>query len=111
VRTSGVPAVSDETNLLFKTTNGGRSWQLKNRGIETGPIRKIVIDPLDPNRLFLAAWDRVYESVNGGESWSLFDLTGAVYPFRARELMIPPADPATLVVAGSAGVHAYTRVP
>lgn len=75
---------------VYKSTNGGTDWQLT--GLEnTVSIGRIVIDPLNPLRVFVAAAgsyfgpspDRgVYRSDNGGANWTkiLFvtDSTGAI---------------------------------
>ncbi|MGH9482955.1 MAG: WD40/YVTN/BNR-like repeat-containing protein, partial [Terriglobales bacterium] len=75
---------------MFKSTDAGQTWT--RVGLEpTRQIGRILIDPRDPNRLFVAALgdvyaaspDRgVYRSTDGGQSWQkvLFkdDNTGAI---------------------------------
>jgi photosystem II stability/assembly factor-like uncharacterized protein len=75
---------------MFKSTNGGASWFYI--GLEqTRHIGKIVIDPGNPNIIYIAAmgtlytgntWRGVYKSTNAGGSWNrvLFvnDSTGVV---------------------------------
>ncbi len=90
---------------VFRTTDGGATWE--PLGLEnTGSIGRIVVDPADTNRIFVAAmghlWaadsDRgVYRTVDGGESWEkvLFvnDSTGCV------DLIQRPDDPSVLYAA------------
>ena len=62
---------------IFRSTDLGNSWE--QLGLEeTGSIGRIVIDPTDSNRIFVAAAGRlwspsadrgVYRSTNGGASW------------------------------------------
>jgi len=62
---------------IYKTTNGGESWELK--GLEnTERIGRIEINQQNPNTIFVAAlghlWDAneergVYKTADGGENW------------------------------------------
>lgn len=79
-----------EGDGMFKSTDGGETWA--RIGLEaTKQIGRIVVDPHDPNRVFVAALGNayaatpergVYLSTNGGQSWQkvLFtnDNTGAI---------------------------------
>ncbi|HVF19062.1 MAG TPA: hypothetical protein VNA14_02330 [Mycobacteriales bacterium] len=70
---------------LYRSTDGGNSWQLVLRGANarTGAV-DIAIDPTDPRKVYATTWDRirypthrvyggpgsgVYRSVNGGTTW------------------------------------------
>ncbi len=90
---------------MFRSADGGDSWE--SIGLEnSGSIGRIRVDPLDPDRIFVAAtghlWtagpDRgVYRTTNGGASWEqvLFvnDSTGCV------DLIMRPDNPDVLYAA------------
>jgi len=76
----------NEERGVFKTTDGGRTWEkvlfIDNR---TGAI-DLVIDPSDPDILYAATWERarrawghtqsgpgsgIYKSTDGGATWTL----------------------------------------
>ena len=90
---------------VFKSTDAGATW--KHLGLEaTTTIGRIVIDPANANRVYVAATGSyfgngaergVYRSTNAGQSWErvLFvnDSTGAI------DLVIDPKNPTTLFAA------------
>jgi hypothetical protein len=71
---------------LYRTTDGGSTWQLVLAGVNgtTGAI-DVAIAPNDPNRIYVAMWDHrrnpngrvyggvgsgIYRSTNGGTTWT-----------------------------------------
>ena len=61
---------------VYKSEDGGESWQRSLFAGERVAIIDLVLDPVDPERLWAAAWDRagggrsgVYRTVDGGRSW------------------------------------------
>ncbi|TMQ19718.1 MAG: glycosyl hydrolase [Deltaproteobacteria bacterium] len=90
---------------VWKTTDGGATWQ--HLGLDqTIAIGRIVVDPRNPNNVFVAATghlfsrniDRgVYRSQDGGATWTkvLFvsDIAGAV------DVAIDPVDPSRVFAA------------
>jgi photosystem II stability/assembly factor-like uncharacterized protein len=90
---------------VWKTTDGGVTWQ--HLGLDqTVAIGRIVIDPQNPDNVFVAAMGNlfsrnlergVYRSQDGGRSWAkvLFvsDIAGAV------DLAIDPSDPRRVFAA------------
>lgn len=60
-------------NHVYRSTNGGRRWRsLDGRGSDALPdipVHTIVVDPDDPNRLFIGTDLGVFVSTDGGDSW------------------------------------------
>jgi photosystem II stability/assembly factor-like uncharacterized protein len=91
---------------VYRSTDGGASWTSIGLA-DTGAVGRIRIDPTDPQRIFVAAQGRlfdtggdrgVYVSENGGASWrqvldGLNDSTGAI------DLAINPANPDIVLAA------------
>src|SRR5688572_15096140 len=78
---------------LYKTTDGGQTWQLKKFINDTTGIIDLVIHPRNPNVLFMASWSRyrtpfslqsggrgsgLWRSEDGGETWT--EVTGGGFP-------------------------------
>lgn len=90
---------------VFKSTDGGKSWT--NVGLEeTHHIGRIVVDPRDPNTVWVAALGHVwgpnperglYKTSDGGRTWekslSINDRTGVV------DVAMDPRDSNTLYAA------------
>ncbi|MDZ7292767.1 MAG: T9SS type A sorting domain-containing protein [candidate division KSB1 bacterium] len=100
---------------VFKSTDAGASWQLV--GLEnTTSIGRIVVDPVNSNRVYVAAIGSyfgsdpergVYRSTDAGKSWkkvlSVNDSTGAI------DLIINPQNPSTLFAAVWERVRRHNR--
>lgn len=90
---------------VFKTTDGGRTWQPMGLA-DSQHIARIVIDPRDPDVVYVAAIGHlfstnaergVFRTTDGGRTWKkvlyLNDETGAI------DLVMNPAAPRTLYAA------------
>jgi photosystem II stability/assembly factor-like uncharacterized protein len=87
---------------VYKSTDAGKTW--RNMGLrEAQQIARVIIDPADPNRVFVAALGHpygpnpergVFRSLNGGGNWekvlSPNENTGA------SQVEFDPTNPATL---------------
>jgi photosystem II stability/assembly factor-like uncharacterized protein len=59
-----------ENSGIFKTINGGLTWQPIQAGLGRGRISSITIDPTDSFTVYAgSAPGYMYKSANGGESW------------------------------------------
>lgn len=90
---------------IFKSLDGGKTWKMM--GLEkTKNIEHIIIDPINPNTVYVAAIGNpysehpergVYKTNDGGENWSLIlhtnDTTGC------GDLIIDPNNPNKLFAA------------
>jgi photosystem II stability/assembly factor-like uncharacterized protein len=90
---------------VYKTTDGGATWQ--HLGLDdTRRIGRIAVDPVDPQRVFVAAagaifspdgFRGIYRSTDGGATWSLvlFVATTA----GAIDVAIDPSTPSRIYAA------------
>ena len=86
---------------VYKSTNGGNSWEPKNNGLPTPPRAfALVEDPDAPNTLYAGTVSGVFKTVNGGDSWQqLGDLSTP-----ALSLTIDPQNPDTIYAGSPAGI-------
>lgn len=88
---------------IFKTLDGGKTW--KRMGLEkTRNIHRILIDPTDPQTVYVAAIGNpygihpergVYKTTNGGDSWERILYTNDTSG--CAELVMDPSNPQKLI--------------
>ena len=89
---------------IYKSTNHGESWEIKDQGLSIYFVHDIAYDPQSPEILYLATRGGVYKSLNGGDSWqakrSGFPLVND-YHFSApiSDILIDPNSP-NIIYAG-----------
>lgn len=90
---------------VFRTDDGGDTWQPKNRGVEVVDpdlaegavgtcVHSLVADPTAPDRLFQQNHRGVFRSTDGAESWTRID-EGLPSTF-GFPIAMHPRDPDTL---------------
>ena len=79
------------TDHVFKTTNNGDNWTAIDNGLPDLPTNTILIDPLNPDDLYVGNDLAVYYSDNGGNSWSPYseDLPEATMIYDLNMVGIP----------------------
>ncbi len=89
-------------NGVYKSTDGGDHWQHMGLGA-TGHIGRIVIDPHDPNRVFVCALGQafrpqhqrgVFRTLDGGKTWQ--QVLFVNQDTGCSDLAMDPGDPNTL---------------
>ncbi len=97
---------------VFKTTDGGTTWQQTLSIDENTGVVDLDVNPINPNEVYAAAWYRtrsawnfeeagrssgIYKSTDGGSTWSLASGAGSGFPvgnFLGRiGLAVYPKDP------------------
>lgn len=88
---------------IFKTLDGGKTW--KRMGLEkTRNIHRIIIDPTNPNTVYVAAIGNpygihpergVFKTTNGGETWERILYTNDTSG--CAELIMDPSNPNKLI--------------
>ena len=99
---------------LWRTSNGGGTWQSLTDGFVNLSITSIVIDHINPERIFVLTGDGdgvktptsgVYLSRNSGISWEptnfIFDKEDLAY---GHDMIMHPTDPSIMYVATNTGV-------
>lgn len=104
------PAVT----ALYKSTNGGASWTslLPSTQMENA-LRAIAIDPANSNNIYYSAASKVYQSVDAGQTWTLFadaDMGGE----GINALLVPVVAPSPVVtftasISGSQATLSWTN--
>ncbi|WP_299256716.1 hypothetical protein [uncultured Aquimarina sp.] len=90
---------------IYKSLDGGKNWKLM--GLEkTRHIHRVIVDPTDPNTVFVAAigspWGEhpergVFKTTDGGETWN--KILSANNKTGAADLIMDPSNPNKLIAA------------
>ncbi len=84
---------------LFRSSDGGHSWQLTALHLPDWPIEGFVVDPLQHATLFAASYAGVFRSTNDGATWQQVESLDTI----GNTLVSEPSSPATLYVALTTG--------
>jgi photosystem II stability/assembly factor-like uncharacterized protein len=94
----------DYRPLLYKTTNGGKSWFSLNSNLpERGSTYSIAEDHVDKNLLFIGTQFGVYFTNNGGEEW--IQLKNGIPPACVMDLDIQRRENDLVVSTFGRGVY------
>jgi len=91
---------------LFKTTDGGNSWNPVEGGLGTFPILSIAINPAVPSILYVGTFsDGVYRSTDAGRNWALINAGMRDYVMVVNSVVIDPKNPQTLYAGTTMGSY------
>jgi hypothetical protein len=101
---AGVDDSAHANGALWKSLDGGSSWQVAGAGLPTGDggVSALAIDPLTPSTLYAESPGALWKSVDGAHSWAALPLT--LSNTFARALAIDPLRPAVLYAASDTGL-------
>lgn len=98
VASAGHEWTENETRGVFKTTDGGKSWQKALSISRKTGVNDIAMDPSDPNTLYAAAWERQRRHWNdprpepGFNEGGIFKTTDAGRTWTRLTNGLPPAN-------------------
>ncbi len=69
---------------IYKSTNGGVSWNAANTGIGNRMAVDIIMDPTDHNKLVAATTDGIWRTTNAGTSWTETYSGGTIKSLKQR---------------------------
>src|SRR5208337_3115911 len=99
-------ASSGSGNGLYRSPDGGSTWEQVIASESTGNGYQVLFDPTNGNVAY-ASLDTVYKSVDGGSTWTTANGTGSnVLPAGYIWLAIAPSSPSTLY-AGTGSQPAF----
>jgi photosystem II stability/assembly factor-like uncharacterized protein len=55
---------------VFKTTDGGATWQSQTATASFGDVGRIIINPADDQNVLIATSSGIYRTIDGGATWS-----------------------------------------
>lgn len=98
------------TGGLFKSINGGVSWERANHGLPSSIVEAVAIAPSAPDTIYVVvttggfSYREIWRSTDGGASWE--DLTGEGVSLNivGSTLTVHPRNP-RIVFAGSYGLY------
>lgn len=100
---------------IFKTVDGGANWTQSGVGVTGRRSADLIVDPSNPDRLFLARQGRredtaqMFISDNGGAEW--YPLSMGLNAGEVLRLSMSPADPMRLYAGTTAGVYVIDLLP
>ncbi|MBN2893594.1 MAG: fibronectin type III domain-containing protein [Bacteroidales bacterium] len=103
---------------LWKSTNGGTTWTLKNAGLEVAGVSAIVIDPTNTNIIYIGTGDRdagdtrsigILKSTDGGTTWNTTSVTFTTSQgARCSDILMNPNDHNVLLASFNGVVYKTT---
>ncbi len=96
-----------EENPVRKSLDGGASWSPSAAGLETVGVSALVIDPLNPSRIYAGTNLGFFKSENSGGSWTKSN--AGIDPEWVRELAVDPTNGAVIYAGGAGAVFKTTN--
>jgi photosystem II stability/assembly factor-like uncharacterized protein len=93
---------------LYKSSDGGRTWQLVLKGDQDTGVTEVALDPSDPNVLYAATYQRrrqAYGFVGGGPGSALWKSTDAGATWNKLATGLPNG------TLGRIGISIYRKTP
>ncbi len=95
------------TQGIFRSPDGGHTWQDINTGITTltmGRSAPVIIDPTSPETLYVGSeGGGVFKSLDGGDHW--LAVSSGLDELTVAGLAMDPSNPAVLYACGPNGVY------
>src|SRR6185503_12498940 len=81
----------NKSGSLFKSIDGGNSWQVSSRGLNE-TVYNLVIDPKTPSTLYANGYPGVFKSTDSGATWKTSFARPANDFFIIGEMAIDPVN-------------------
>ena len=94
---------------VYKSVNKGVTWQLVTQDLYVGGIESIAINPFNENKVIFASRQKMYRSLDGGNTWSVIgNATFQGIGLQAHELLYHSTDSNLVFAATQQGFYRST---
>jgi len=90
---------------IYRSVNGGKSWQQVGSEATTGLVNQIAVNPVNNNILYAAGYNKVVKSVDCGLNWQKLETGVSGFSF---DIIIHPMDVDTIFIATTEGIFKST---
>ncbi|HWS86861.1 MAG TPA: FG-GAP-like repeat-containing protein [Pyrinomonadaceae bacterium] len=84
---------------VYKSTDGGLTFEAKANGISIPLVNTLAVHPTTPATLYAGTGFAIFKTTNGGESWTELNLGIPGAGPGANEIVIDPSNPQTVYAA------------
>lgn len=94
-------------DYIFKSRDGGRTWENISRGLTHSRVITLAIDPVYPATIYAGTkGDAVFKSFDGGQRWKSLraGLDSAIISSVVNQLVFDPREPQHLLAATTMGI-------
>ena len=92
---------------IFKSLDGGETWQRINQGLREHKIWDLIIAPWDPSLIFVATGGGgIFYSANSGDLW--VEMNNGLENLNFSAISLIPGQMNQLIAAGTSGFYSYT---
>jgi len=93
--------VACDVGGIYKSTDLGANWVIKDEGLSNYFTHDIAYDPSDPDILYIATRGGVFKSVDGAEHWeakrdNFPDINDYEYSAPISDIVVDPSNPSTI---------------
>lgn len=61
----------NKSGSIFKSIDGGNSWQISSRELGNVDFLRLIVDPKTPSTLYANSFSGIFKSTDGGATWKL----------------------------------------
>jgi photosystem II stability/assembly factor-like uncharacterized protein len=95
---------------VFKSTDGGETWEPARGGLEALSYLSLAADPADPDRAYLGTSQGLWQTTDGGETWTRNPLLlgFGLSSIGIQTVVVAPSDPDVLYASSSVELRKST---
>ena len=87
---------------VFKSTDGGLSWQISNSGMGSTTVGRMIQHPTNSDILFAATSSGIFKTEDAGVNWSIVKSGGT------KDIVFKPNNPAVMYAGGGGNFYKST---